>query len=186
MLKKLVIFFFCFTAIFVIDQVVKLAVLDSLCQGNAIANGQIYLQDEPVEQCSVIIKGTYIDLVGVLNTGVAFSMFAAFADNLKFVHLGLLVALLLYLLWQRRFFAHHLVAFAFLFGAGCSNLIDRFVYGGVVDMFFWHKWFNFAIFNVADATINLCVLAIILKELFVRKKRKQSLENPQDLQDSFG
>ena len=38
-------------------------------------------------------------------------------------------------------------------------------------MFFWHKWFEFAVFNVADATINLSVALILIKELFFRKKR---------------
>ena len=59
-----------------------------------------------------------------------------------------------------------------MLGAGFSNLFDRFVWDGVVDMFFWHKWFNFAIFNVADVIINLSVAMILINELFLKKKLK--------------
>lgn len=187
MLKKLVIFVFAFTLIFVIDQVVKNWTMNTLCLANQIdkTSGKILMSDGvmdgqeifvEVAQCAGKVQGEFISLVGTINTGVAFSMFSGFTQHLKFVHLGLLVALLLYLLWQRRFFAQHLFAFALLFGAGCSNLFDRFVYGGVIDMFFWHKWFEFAVFNVADATINLSIFIIILGEIvlyFKNKKPKQ-------------
>lgn len=174
MLKKIVAFVFAFTLIFIIDQGVKYYTLHTLCDSNIIKDGKILMQegDELFAQSSCAGKkqGEYISLVGTLNTGVAFSMFSG-KEELKFVHLGLLVLLFLYLLWQRRFFSDHLIAFALLFGAGCSNLFDRFIYGGVVDMFFWHKWFEFAVFNVADATINLSIALILIKELFFRKKR---------------
>lgn len=173
MLKNCVIFLTLFTLVFVADQSLKQWTLQVLCEPNVIENGKIFFQDTEVGNCGVrkqLFGGEYISLVGTLNTGVAFSMFSEYKEHLKFVHLGLLVILFLYLLWQRKFFKEHLVAFSLMFGAGFSNLLDRFLYGGVVDMFFWHKWFEFAIFNVADATINLSIAIIVIKELFFRKK----------------
>ena len=175
MLKKIVLFVFAFTLIFIIDQSMKYYTLNTLCASNEIINGTIYMQEGeelfPQNSCASKRQGEYISLVGTLNTGVAFSMFSG-SEQLKYIHLGLLLVLFAYLLWQRRFFSDHLIAFGLLFGAGFSNLFDRFVYGGVVDMFFWHKWFEFAVFNVADATINLSVAIILIKEIFSRKKRK--------------
>ena len=52
------------------------------------------------------------------------------------------------------------------------SMFSFFVWDGVVDMFFWHKWFNFAIFNVADVIINLSVAMILINELFLKKKLK--------------
>ncbi|MBR6612645.1 MAG: signal peptidase II, partial [Campylobacter sp.] len=41
----------------------------------------------------------------------------------------------------------------------------------VVDYIFWHKWFEFAVFNFADIMINLGV-AIILLQTLIQKKAK--------------
>ena len=183
MLKNCVIFLTLFTLVFIADQSLKQWTLQVLCEGNVIENGKIFFQEGDlsveVSTCSArkqLFGGEYISLVGTLNTGVAFSMFSEYKEHLKFVHLGLLVLLFVYLLWQRKFFKEHLVAFSLMFGAGFSNLLDRFLYGGVVDMFFWHKWFEFAIFNIADATINLSIAIILIKELFFRKKPAKSNE----------
>lgn len=173
MLKNCVIFLTLFSLVFIADQSLKQWTLQVLCEHNVIENGKIFFQDVEVSHCSArkqLFGGEYISLVGTLNTGVAFSMFSEHKEYLKFVHLGLLAILFLYLLWQRKFFKEHIIAFSLMFGAGFSNLLDRFLYGGVVDMFFWHKWFEFAIFNIADATINLSVAIILIKELFFRKK----------------
>ena len=63
----------------------------------------------------------------------------------------------------------HTLPFALLFGGGVSNLIDRFIREGVVDYVFWHKYFEFAVFNFADIMINLAVF-IMLIQIFIHKK----------------
>ncbi len=119
-----------------------------------------------------LFQSEFIDLRLVLNKGVAFSMFSFLEHFLKYLHLALLILLLIYLFYQKSFLKTHLSCFALMLGAGFSNLFDRFVWDGVVDMFFWHKWFNFAIFNVADVIINLSVAMILINELFLKKKLK--------------
>ncbi|TQR30640.1 lipoprotein signal peptidase [Campylobacter sp. MIT 99-7217] len=117
-----------------------------------------------------LFESDFLDLRLVLNRGVAFSMFSFLEHYLKWLHLALLLILALYLFWQKGFLKTHLLAFALMLGSGFSNLLDRFLWDGVVDMFFWHKWFEFAIFNVADVLINISVALIVAKELFLRKK----------------
>ena len=46
-------------------------------------------------------------------------------------------------------------------GAALSNVYDRFIHGGVVDYFFWHYGFEFAVFNFADVMINFGVVLIL-------------------------
>ncbi|TQR53144.1 signal peptidase II [Campylobacter troglodytis] len=135
--------------------------------------GFAFISDQFVKHLSLNglrYESSYIDLVQVFNDGVAFSMLSFLKDYLKYLHLALILCLFAYLLWQKSFFKEHLLAFSLIFGAGSSNLLDRFLYGGVVDMFYWHKWFNFAIFNVADVLINLGVALILIKEFFFKKK----------------
>ena len=52
-----------------------------------------------------------------------------------------------------------------MFLIALSNIIDRFVYEGVVDYVYWHYWFDFAIFNLADVLIDCSVVIIILQML---------------------
>ncbi|EAI4317301.1 lipoprotein signal peptidase [Campylobacter coli] len=147
--KTILIFILVFIVVFAFDQWVKSLTLSGLRW-----------------------QSEYLDLTYALNTGVAFSMFSFLEHYLKYLHLALILALFIYLLWQKQFLREHWVAFGMMLGAGCSNLLDRFIYGGVVDMFFWHKWFHFAIFNVADVMINISVALILIKEIFMKKGKK--------------
>ncbi|EKR8079557.1 lipoprotein signal peptidase [Campylobacter fetus] len=136
-----------FAAIFAVDQIIKWIFL----------NGFRY-------------KGEFIDLVLVFNKGVAFSMFEFLGTNLKYIQLALIAVLLGYLFGQKELLKSHTAAFGLLLGGGCSNILDRFVHGGVVDYIFWHKWFNFAVFNFADMMIDLAILIILIQSFMHRKR----------------
>lgn len=151
--KTILIFILVFIAVFAFDQWVKSLTLSGLRW-----------------------QSKYLDLTYALNTGVAFSMFSFLEHYLKYLHLALILALVIYLLWQKQFLREHLVAFGMMLGAGYSNLLDRFIHGGVVDMFFWHKWFHFAIFNVADVMINISVALILIKEIFIKKEKSDRMD----------
>lgn len=115
-------------------------------------------------------KSEFIDLILVYNKGVAFSMFSFLGENLKYIQLALIAVLLGYLFGQKELLRSHSTAFGLLLGGGCSNILDRFVHGGVVDYIFWHKWFNFAVFNFADMMIDLAIVIILIQSFLYRKK----------------
>lgn len=152
-LKNILIFILSFVFVFILDQWVKSLTLQGLRW-----------------------QSEYLDLTYALNTGVAFSMLSFLEYHLKYLHLALIIMLFIYLLWQKKFLKDHLIAFGMMLGAGSSNLLDRFVHGGVVDMFFWHKWFDFAIFNVADVMINLSVVLILIQEIFKKKEKNDRMD----------
>ncbi|KAA6233541.1 lipoprotein signal peptidase [Campylobacter sp. LR264d] len=145
--KSYFLFFLSFVIVFLLDQGLKFLSLKGLR-----------------------FNSEFLDLTLVLNDGVAFSMFDFLGPYLKYLHLALVVALFIYLFWQKKFLQDNIIAFGIMLSSGSSNLLDRFIHSGVVDMFFWHKWFNFAIFNLADVFINLSLVLIIVKELFFKKK----------------
>lgn len=107
----------------------------------------------------------------VYNTGVAFSMFSFLAESLKYIQILFLLALLLFALIS-DFFLKHYIPLGILLGSGLSNILDRFMYGGVVDYVYWHYWFDFAIFNLADVLIDVAVVMIIWQMLRERKSNK--------------
>lgn len=114
------------------------------------------------------VKGEWIDLVLIYNRGVAFSMFAFLGEYLKIIQLALIVGIFGYLIGERAMLASFSAELGIILGAGASNVLDRFIHGGVVDYVFWHKWFNFAVFNFADVMINLGVVIILLR-LLIKK-----------------
>lgn len=144
--RVLIKFFAAFFVVFVADQLVK----------------QIFLN-------GFTWQGEYFSLVLAFNKGVAFSMFASLGEWLKFIQVALIAAVLAYLVWQKEILKDHTIAIGILLGAGSSNLLDRFVHGGVVDYVYWHKWFSFAIFNLADVMIDVAV-CIILWQSFKKPK----------------
>lgn len=111
----------------------------------------------------------------VYNTGVAFSLFSFLAESLKYIQILFLLFLLFFALMS-DFFLKHYLPLGILLGSGLSNILDRFIYGGVVDYVYWHYWFDFAIFNLADIFIDVAVVIIIWQML--RERKNDKILNP--------
>ncbi len=132
-------FFSAFIVVFILDQIIK-----SFFLGGFDWNSKC------------------ISLNFTLNKGVAFSMFAFLGENLKYIQTGLISIVLGYIFWQRETIKQYAFPLGLLMGGGVSNLLDRFLHGGVVDYVYWHCGFDFAIFNFADVMIDLGVLLILI------------------------
>ena len=152
MKKELKIAITIFIVVFIIDQVVKFG----------FAN------------LSWDVDGPYMSLKLAYNYGVAFSMFSFLEHNLKYIQLLIILLATVYLFKNKDVFEEYYLSIALLYAGGISNILDRFTYGGVVDYFYWHYGFEFAIFNIADVIINLAVALIIFKQIKqIREEKKQ-------------
>ena len=132
------------SAIFLIDRLTKHAVMYSMphYQINSFA-------------C--------IDLV--FNRGISFGMFHS-QDAFIFAAVNLLIGCVIAMLavhtYSRLIEGKLIIGEIFIFTGAISNVIDRYMYGGVIDFIalsfrHWH----FAVFNVADVFI-FCGVAIML------------------------
>jgi signal peptidase II len=101
-----------------------------------------------------------IDLILVYNKGVAFSMFSFLAEYLKYIQLILVLSVMVYVFYLKKLC--YAMPVGILLGGAFSNIYDRFIHGGVVDMVYWHCGFNFAVFNFADMMIDVAVLWILI------------------------
>jgi len=101
-----------------------------------------------------------IDFILVYNKGVAFSLFAFLDEYLKYIQLLLVSGVLGYLLHLQKLC--YALSGGVLLGGALSNIYDRFIHGGVVDMVYWHCGFDFAVFNFADVMIDFAVLWILV------------------------
>ena len=143
MKKKLVIAIYLFITIFILDQVVKYGFANLAWD----------------------VDGPYMSLKLAYNYGVAFSMFSFLEHNLKYIQLFIVVAGVIYLLKNKDVYFKYYIPITLLFAGGLSNILDRFTYGAVVDYFYWHYMFEFAIFNFADVIIDLAVVIIIIMQI---------------------
>jgi signal peptidase II len=119
----------------------------------------------------------FLALYRTYNTGVAFSMLSSFGDTGLIVVSLAVIAFVLYLAirstdeqWLAR------IGFALIIGGAIGNLIDRAVYGHVIDYILFHTpvW-SFAVFNLADAFITVGAITVLAEEfLGWRRQRANS------------
>ena len=140
----------------------------------ALAMVGIFIIDQNIKQLFLDGFRYYtdcIDLILVFNKGVAFSMFAFLKEWLKWIQIVLISGVVLYTLYlNNRIYS---VPVGILVGAGFSNVYDRFLHGGVVDMVYWHCGFDFAVFNFADVMIDIAVVWLLWINWQVDKKKKE-------------
>ena len=136
-LRLLFILFFSMAGVFIVDQNIK----------TLFVEGFRYYTE-----C--------IDFILVYNKGVAFSMFAFLDENLKYIQLVMVTIILAYILYLKKI-CYALPA-GLVLGGAFSNIYDRFIHEGVVDMVYWHCGFDFAVFNFADVMIDVGVVWLLL------------------------
>ena len=118
----------------------------------------------------------FFNVVRVHNSGAAFSFLASASGWQRwfFTAIGLGAAVLI--LWLLKSHAGQKLfsfALACILGGAIGNVIDRVLYGYVVDFldFHWHGW-HFPAFNIADSAITVGAICLILDELLrVRRAR---------------
>ena len=115
-------------------------------------------------------QGEFFSLILTYNKGVAFSMFAFLEEYLKYIQLLLVGGLGIYLFFHKEILCMYALPIGIIAGAALSNIFDRFIHGGVVDYFFWHYGFEFAVFNFADVMIDLGVVLILYRSWRAPKK----------------
>jgi signal peptidase II len=120
----------------------------------------------------------FLALYRTYNTGIAFSMLSSFGDIGLIVVSAVVVAFVLFLASRTapaQVFSR--VGFALIVGGALGNLIDRAVYGHVIDYVLFHTpvW-SFAVFNLADAFISVGAVMVLLDE-FIAWRREPRPSN---------
>jgi signal peptidase II len=119
---------------------------------------------------------SFFNVVRAHNTGAAFSFLAGASGWQRwfFTVIGAVAAV--FIIWMLRSHAgQRLFSFAMacILGGAIGNVVDRLLYGYVVDFvqLHWRGWY-FPAFNVADSAITVGAACLILDELLrVRKAR---------------
>ena len=146
--------------VFVADQLTKLWALRSLAAG-------------PI----VVVPG-FVDLMLVLNPGVAFGIFAWLPPQWRWLVTVFSLAALVLLCsvalrivpgggWLGR------IALGLVFGGAAGNLLDRWRLGSVVDFVDVHwRQYHWPAFNVADSAITVGVVLLAAEIAFASPRRQ--------------
>ena len=115
---------------------------------------------------------SFLDLYLILNTGIAFSFFddGGVYGRWILVTLVLLVCVYLtYILFTEKLRKYESVALLMILSGGIGNLIDRTLWGHVIDFIhLYYLNYSFYIFNFADTFITIGVMIYILDLLMVK------------------
>ena len=137
--------------IVVVDQFTKVLIIGSFQYGESLP-----------------ITG-YFNLVRVHNLGAAFSFLSNAGGWQRWFFTALGIVAALFMVWMlrshpgQRLFSS---AISFILGGAVGNVIDRVLYGHVVDFLDFHAWgLHFPAFNVADSAITVGAACLILDEL---------------------
>mgnify|MGYP000008398479 FL=1 len=153
MRKKILIFSIMFL---LIDQVSKIVLDNVLILGKSI---------------SIFDKFLYI--TKVYNDGISFSMLTG--KRWLIILFSILILVFLYF-YMKKFKENkrNIIAFSLIFGGLFGNLIDRIIYGYVIDFIDFYIFnYNYPIFNFADSFICIGVL-ILLYSIYLGEDNENS------------
>jgi len=131
---------------------------------------------------STVVTG-FFNIVRVHNQGAAFSFLASAGGWQRWFFTALGLGAALFILWMLKSHGGQKLfsfALACILGGAMGNVIDRVLYGYVVDFLQFHwSWLApvfpggyFPAFNIADSAITVGAVALILDELLrVRQAR---------------
>ena len=124
----------------------------------------------PLHQSIAIIDGLF-NLTYVRNAGAAFGLFAGSAEIFRrpFLILVSILASVFIIVMMKRLAEKEtglVTALSFILGGAMGNLIDRVIYGDVIDFLdvYWRNY-HWPAFNIADSFITIGV-GIMLYRLY--------------------
>ncbi|MGB5472783.1 MAG: signal peptidase II [Gammaproteobacteria bacterium] len=110
-------------------------------------------------------------LTKAYNTGAAFSFLGDASGWQRWFFSGLAVVVCgVLLVWLRRLHAREwrtALALTLILGGAIGNLIDRLLYGHVIDFIdVYYKTWHWPTFNIADSAISIGAALLVLDALF--------------------
>jgi signal peptidase II len=143
--------------------------LDQLSKWSALSNLKLGIPEEVLP---------FMNWLLLFNPGAAFSFLAQSSGWQRWFFTILGLAASLYILWLlRKNQSDKILSFAlsFILGGALGNVLDRVMYGAVVDFIDLHygNW-HWPAFNIADSAICIGAALIVLGEL-----RKSFGKSPQ-------
>lgn len=148
--------------------IVVLTLIDRLTKHIAVSTVKV---NGPQEFLFGLFQFRYVE-----NTGAAFSSFSDNTEILTVVTLIIIVFCLILLLSRKIKSNFMNVCFLLVTAGGIGNVIDRIMYGYVID-FIEPLFVDFAVFNFADCCITVGAFLIIGYEIYELICERKNVKN---------
>lgn len=120
---------------------------------------------------SIKIINNFFYITYVKNTGAAWSILSGKQTFLIIFSIIVIALLVFYLVKKKSYLNLEVIGYSLLLSGALGNLIDRILYGYVIDYFSFYIFsYSFPIFNFADSCI---VIGIVL--LFISSWRDSNV-----------
>ena len=97
----------------------------------------------------------------VHNYGAAWSLFSGHVAWLRWLSLIVSLGLIAFAIFGPTLNSWEELGYGFILGGAVGNGIDRFILGYVID-FLHFKLINFPVFNIADVSINIGLICLLI------------------------
>ena len=143
---------------FIIDRLTK----------NKIINYQL-------ENSNQLYVTEFLNFELVWNTGIGFGLFNLDPGILYHVVTGIIILVILFVVFLIiKSDNTDKILYAMILGGALGNVYDRLIYFAVTDFIDFHiKNYHWFTFNVADITISLGIITLLLRELIKDKNEKK-------------
>jgi len=133
---------------------------------------QVILSNYFLGESTPVIPG-FFNITYVQNKGAAFGVFSQLPDVFRVPFFFIVPVIAVGILWSlyRKLPPQSFktaTGVALVLGGAIGNLIDRLIYGYVIDFldFHWSDLYHFPAFNVADSGITVGIIILMLDLLF--------------------
>lgn len=158
-------------------MLIEIAVIAVIIVADLVSKSEIFKSLSQIK--GMTIKGSFITITYVENTGAGFGMFS---DNpvalsvITSIVMAILFVALIILQKENEFLR---IALTFIIGGGIGNLVDRTQLGYVRDYFQFGFWAEFPVFNIADVFVTvggfMLIIALIIMLVQESKASKKKL-----------
>lgn len=124
-----------------------------------------------IENQSIALIKNFFSITYAKNTGVAFSFLEGNVP-LIIIITSIIILLILKYIKETVQNKYEIICYGLIIGGSIGNLIDRIIYGYVIDFLDFNLFgYPFPIFNIADTTIVIGIFSLIILS-FIEDKNK--------------
>lgn len=130
-----------------------------------------YWVNNNIQQNTTIEINSLVHFTHIRNFGGVFGMFQGSGGVFALISLSLLAVVIVYLALSKTIQRYEYICFGFIVGGGASNILDRLIYGSVIDFIdIQHiPYWNY-IFNTADVMVHVGIWPMLLLSVFSQTK----------------
>ena len=126
-----------------------------------------YWVNSTIPENTSVELNSLIHFTHIRNHGGVFGMLQGMGGIFAVISIALLLGVSAYLWFSPSIMRYEYICFGFIVGGGASNILDRFVYGSVIDFIdIQHiPYWNY-VFNTADVMVHVGIWPLLLFSFF--------------------